>query len=68
MDEIGVELMLSVADDHSIVGEGTPLASQLRVASDPKLISIAPSSLGSVMLAGAVKHRKQDINIVRLDC
>ena len=62
VDENGVELVLLLADDHSMVGEGTPLATQLRIASDPKLISIAIFSLGSVMFVGTVKQRKQDID------
>ena len=63
----GIERMLLVADDHTMVGGGIPLATHLRVVSDPKSTSIAASSLGSVMLAGAAIHRKQDINIVRFN-
>ena len=59
MDETVVELTLPEADDHSMVGEGTPLATHLSVASDPKLISIALSSFGSVILVCTVEHRKQ---------
>ena len=64
-EDDGIEVMLPVADDHTMVGRGIPLATHLRVVSDPKSISIAASSLGSVMLVGAVIHRKQNVNIVR---
>ena len=65
MEDDCIELMLPVADDHTMVGGGIPLATHVRVVSDPKSMSIGVSSLGSVMLAGAVIHRKQNVNIVK---
>ena len=64
-EDDGIELMLPVADDHTMVGGGIPLATHLRVVSDSKSVSIAVSSLGSVILAGAVIYRKHDLYIVR---